>query len=235
MSFATTVILFDIDGTLVRASGYQRSPMELAAFDVFGVESIPKVELGGRTDFAIFGEVVEKLGFDYSVHRTAFEEAYYRHLDNAWASGCFREMPGMKTVLKELSQRSVPLGLITGNAEPAARIKLSSAGMWDHFGFGGFGRDHEHRNDVALLALDEVKVRYRHWGDNLRVLVIGDTPADIECARHIGAQVVAVATGGCSLAELEKSKPDLLFADFSEPEKRLDEITQILARGTNVL
>jgi phosphoglycolate phosphatase len=100
------------------------------------------------------------------------------------------------------------IGLLTGNIRLGAQIKLSHYGLWPHFRTGGFGDDHEDRNQIAAIARDRAQ---RFWPHGLRgeeILVIGDTPRDIECARAIGARVLAVATGKFSVEELRRDQPD---------------------------
>ena len=113
------------------------------------------------------------------------------------------------------------MGLLTGNFQVGAQLKLEFYKLDHHFEFGSFGDRHLDRNDVAREALKEARKRYDGTVDPDRVWVIGDTPADVRCGRAIGAQVIAVATGIYSLDELEATKPDCLFADFADPEPLL--------------
>jgi phosphoglycolate phosphatase-like HAD superfamily hydrolase len=106
------------------------------------------------------------------------------------------------------------LGLLTGNIRLGAEIKLRHFNLWDVFQTGGFANDHEDRNQIAAAARER---GCRILGENLRgdqVLVIGDTPLDIRCARAIGAKALAVATGGAKLAELKLHQPDWAIPDL---------------------
>jgi phosphoglycolate phosphatase-like HAD superfamily hydrolase len=108
------------------------------------------------------------------------------------------------------------VGLLTGNVRAGAEKKLGFFELFDHFAFGGFGDRHFDRDDVAREALDVVRER---CGPNVscdRIWVIGDTPLDVQCARAIGARVIAVATGLHSVEELAPSKPDLLLPNLSD-------------------
>jgi phosphoglycolate phosphatase-like HAD superfamily hydrolase len=107
------------------------------------------------------------------------------------------------------------MGLLTGNIRLGAQIKLSHYQLWHNFRTGGFGDDHEDRNQLAVIARDrgaELLGRNLLGGDE--ILVIGDTPRDIECGRTIGARTLAVATGSYSLEQLRKDSPDWLVENL---------------------
>lgn len=107
------------------------------------------------------------------------------------------------------------LGLLTGNIRLGAEIKLRHYGLWEPFETGAFGDDHHNRNDLARIARQR---GHRHLREELRddeILVIGDTPLDIECGRAINARVLAVATGGAPLAELAAHRPDWVVSDLT--------------------
>jgi len=110
----------------------------------------------------------------------------------------------------------VVLGLLTGNFREAAYLKLQQYGLHHYFDFGGFGDLHTGRNEVAREALRRVHSRLGIDFDPGDIWVIGDTPADVECARAIGANAIAVATGIYTVEELAASHPDALFEDFTE-------------------
>jgi phosphoglycolate phosphatase-like HAD superfamily hydrolase len=115
----------------------------------------------------------------------------------------------------------VVLGLLTGNVRSGARHKLGHFGLWDYFRCGGFGDEHYERDDVARMAMSEVRAHLGREIDAGDVWVIGDTPLDVQCARAVGAKVVAVATGWHPIEELAEHNPDYLFADLSEAEELL--------------
>ena len=108
------------------------------------------------------------------------------------------------------------IGLLTGNIRNGAKIKLSRYKLWDEFAFGAFADDHEERDHIAAIAKKRGEEMLK---TNLRgeeVLVIGDTPLDIRCARAIGAKVLGVATGGSKLHELHSHNPDWAVEDLRE-------------------
>jgi phosphoglycolate phosphatase-like HAD superfamily hydrolase len=118
-------------------------------------------------------------------------------------------LPGVHQMIQEL--RSLPrpplIGLLTGNIRLGAQIKLNHYGLWEMFRMGGFGDDHEDRNQIAVVARERASRVLRGALDGGEILVIGDTPRDIECARAIGARSLAVATGKYSTRQLQQESP----------------------------
>ncbi len=222
-------VLFDIDGTLVRSKNNGQSPIALACAEVFGIHSLPDIELGGRTDFAIFREMFERLNLNFETDRLAFESSYYSHLETHWSSGHFEKLPKTDELLLALKESCFRLGLLTGNSEQAARIKLAAANQLNHFEFGGYGRDTECRNELAISVVRERHKLNPSSVSESKWIVVGDTPADIACARAIGANVVAVATGCFTMQELAVFKPDFLLSDFNDTALVLAKIRQLMA------
>jgi phosphoglycolate phosphatase-like HAD superfamily hydrolase len=216
--------LFDIDGTLIASGGAGKSALERALSEEFGIERIAdELTLSGRTDRAILADLIRLHDLDPSpVTSQRITTSYLRNLPASLASGQGCILPGILELLQALRQRAdVRVGLLTGNIPEGARIKLSHFGLWDYFGFGGYGDLHLDRDDVARAALEEVKARHAGRVVSEGIWVIGDTPLDIRCARAIGARVAAVATGWYSFAELAAHEPDLLVDDFSDPHSLL--------------
>jgi phosphoglycolate phosphatase len=118
-------------------------------------------------------------------------------------------LPGAQEMIAALRTlaRSPAIGLLTGNIRLGAQIKLNHYKLWDQFQTGGFGDDHEDRNRIAIIARDRgielLKEKLR--GD--QIVVVGDTPRDIECGKAIEAQTLAVATGSYGLEQLKEHKP----------------------------
>ena len=226
---AKHLILFDIDGTLIHAAGAGRIALTQALATEFGVaEPIFEVGLAGRTDRAIASEALKHNGLeddDGSFDR--YLGAYFRKLPEVLQNTGGRVLPGVVDLLVALRSRpEVALGLLTGNAEKSAWIKLQHFGL-DHFFFGGaFGDHYPDRNDVARSA-------QRNFAEHLDpsgvVWVVGDTPADIRCARAIGARAIAVSAGFSDSAELEAAEPDVLLEDLRDVEGflgRLDTLVE---------
>ncbi len=213
---------FDIDGTLLSSGGAGQAAMEAAYLEIFGVgHPVEGISFAGRTDHAITTDLCEYYGVSFeNGARERFVECYLGHLPRALATRDGRVLPGILELLEILESRDdVVLGLLTGNFRRGAEAKLKHFDLHDRFHFGGFGDHHLDRDDVARDAHGEAT---DHHGDEIptdRLWVLGDTPADVKCGRAIGANVIAVATGGSTRDELEPSEPDHLFDDFSEFEK----------------
>ncbi len=217
------VVLFDIDGTLLLSGGAGQRAMERALASALQVtaptEDIPAA---GRTDRAITRDLFRFHGIDETPEaRERFVNAYYTHLPETLQEldGCL--LPGVVPLLELLSARDdICLGLLTGNFRRGAKLKLAHYQIDKHFRFGGFGDDHFHRDDVARAAVAEA-TRALSSASPVRYWVVGDTPADVQCGRAIGAEVVAVATGIFSRDELAATSPDHLFDDLSKPDMLL--------------
>jgi phosphoglycolate phosphatase len=206
------LILFDIDGTLVHTGRAGVKAFAQVFATAFGAtEGFERLKFAGRTDVSLVREF-------FGYHRIPatgdnferFFEQYAFWLDDI-LSGCQTEAcPGIWEFIRDVKSLPNPplLGLLTGNIQLGAEIKLRHFNLWDTFEIGGFADDHEDRDRIAAAARDRGR---RVLGNNLKpheVLVIGDTPLDIRCARAINAKVLAVATGGATLEELILHKPD---------------------------
>jgi phosphoglycolate phosphatase len=218
------ILLFDIDGTLVRTGGAGKTAMENGLRTAFGVaEILDVVPYSGRTDRAIARDLLVVHGIEpSSANQICLQEAYLSNLPNSLTNLGGMVCPGIAELLRHLHPRQdVLLGLLTGNVRTGAKHKLGHFGLWDYFVCGGFGDEHYDRDDVARMAITEVKA---HLGRNIassEVWVIGDTPLDVQCARAVGAKVVAVATGWHALDELARHSPDILLTDLSNHEELL--------------
>ncbi len=219
------ICLFDIDGTLLNTGGAGQAAMEAALASEFDANRpIEGISTAGRTDRAITADMFQYFGYEDNDHNwQRFLSSYLQHLPGHLAACEGAVLPGIPELLAELSARDdVLLGLLTGNYEQGAWLKLEYYQLRKHFGFGGFGDTQHHRNDVARAAYDKVGDYHDEPIDLERLWVIGDTPADVECGRAIGAKCIAVSTGMFSFDELRSSKPDYLFADFSETSRLLE-------------
>lgn len=217
-----TVLLFDIDGTLLDSGGAGQHAMEMALLEVFQVEGpYTDIPAAGRTDRAITTDLFNhhSLSTD-EPNWTRFLEAYLEHLPRALREMNGTILPGVETLLRELSSRDdLALGLLTGNLAVGAQMKLRHFEIDHYFQFGGFGDSHFDRDDVARLARDAAMKYLEDRFHPDRVWVIGDTPADVKCGRAIGAKVLAVGTGIHSMDHLESSKPDLLFESLADVDR----------------
>jgi phosphoglycolate phosphatase len=218
--------LFDIDGTLLASGGAGKAALELAFSEIFDIPLRVQIPYSGRTDRAIARDLLRTHEIDDSLENwQRLLAGYLARLPDSLNRHNGRVLPGILAVLDALQQRAdVAIGLLTGNVRAGARVKLGHFGLYDHFAFGGFGDHHFDRDDVAREALTAVRA---HLGDRAtpeRVWVIGDTPLDVRCARAIGANVVAVATGIHTCEQLREAKPDLTLADLADPAPFLDRL-----------
>jgi phosphoglycolate phosphatase len=214
--------LFDVDGTLVTARGAGRQALEAALVETFGTSGpIDRYDLRGKTDARIVADLMRAAGVAHEVVERRLDacfQAYARHLRRTIGDGSrVQVMPGIPGVVAALGDRDgVVVGLLTGNIEAGARIKLEPTGLLPHFRVGAYGSDDADRARLPHVAAARIR---RLTGRPVafdQMAIIGDTPLDIACARACGAFAVAVATGQYSLEELAACRPDLLFADFSD-------------------
>jgi len=214
----STLILFDIDGTILTSGGAGECALRLGFKEEFGLEeNLTQIEISGRTDSGIARQVLAKHGLDpteENMHR--FFEGYLRQLERELPTRTGRLLPGVLPLLHALSVLpQVCLGLLTGNLKRGAALKLRHYGVHDLFQFGAFADDHHDRNQLGGFALKRAFDLHGVNFEAKRTFVLGDTPHDITCARACGAKAIAVATGSFSLEQLALHHPDALFADFS--------------------
>jgi phosphoglycolate phosphatase len=214
------LILFDIDGTLIRTGGAGVKAFGSVFTEVFGLENgTANIRFAGRTDTGLIREMMRNHGVDESVENfELFFKAYPK-----WLTHWLNEMDGtvcagVDAFMEHCTGREVrpSIGLLTGNLLRGAEIKLRHFNIWERFEFGAFGSDHESRNELAAIAWARGKQRI---GSDLKaeeILVVGDTPKDVECARAIGANVLAVTTGGATREELSTVQPDWLVDSLDE-------------------
>jgi|SRR5215831_4481134 len=219
------LLLFDIDGTLLSARGAGRRAVKLALERVFGTSGgIDHYDLGGKTDQRIVFDVMEAAGVPRHTVKARLGdvfETYARALAEAIGDGRnVTTLPGVADLIRRLHRTDGALvGLLTGNIEEGARIKLEPTGLWPYFSVGAFGSDHVDRRRLPSLAARRAHALTGYPFRPEQVVVIGDTPLDIECARAFGAVAVAVATGLHSRAALLNEQPDLCFDDLSDFER----------------
>jgi phosphoglycolate phosphatase len=218
----TRLVLFDIDGTLVLTGRAGLRAMNLACRDLTGSDTaMDGVSFAGRTDWSILDDVLRKYG--HVMDRAlldALGQLYVRHLAEEIqlpGTGVKDMMPGIRPLLDALQRRDdTALALLTGNFAEGARVKLEYFDLWKYFPCGAFGNDAASRNDLVPIAIR----RARECGiadvDASRVLVVGDTPSDVECALVVGATPIAVATGGYTMDQLRDAGADHVFPDLSD-------------------
>jgi phosphoglycolate phosphatase-like HAD superfamily hydrolase len=214
------LILWDIDGTLIVSHGAGARAMERAFEKRFGLKGdLSKIDWAGRTDTWITGEVLRHNGVPATPQNCHdYLESYLLELPGELRAGPQGQvLPGILELLEHLHGRTdVAQGLLTGNLQRGAQLKLTHYKVWHYFEFGAFADDSPRRNDLGPHALRRAKEK--HTGDFSagNTFVIGDTPHDIECGKVFGARTIAVATGKYSVAELSAHKPTAVFADFAD-------------------
>jgi phosphoglycolate phosphatase len=219
------LLLFDVDGTLLSARGAGRRAVKVALERIYGTAGgIDEYDLRGKTDQRIVFEVMGAAGVArerVKERLDEFFEAYARGLVEEIGEGRnVMTLPGVTSLIRQLAEtRDALLGLLTGNIEEGARIKLGPTGLWPHFSIGAFGSDDADRRRLPSLAARRAQALVGYPFRPDEVVVIGDTPLDIDCARAFGAVAVAVATGYHTRAELLGHGPDLLFDDFSDVDQ----------------
>ncbi len=215
MSARIRCALFDIDGTLVSMRGAGSRAMDQAFERLTGIaQAFRDVPMAGRTDRAILETALTRLAADGRAPAPA--ESFHAEFTTRYLAALETEAmkpgptvcPGVVATLARLESLGIVLGLGTGNYEGAARIKLARFGLWSRFPFGGFGDQACDRSEVVVRAARE---GMRRSGAACgEVVVIGDTRADIEAGRAVGARVLAVATGPIPIDELAAGRPDHL-------------------------
>ncbi len=220
------LVLWDIDGTLVRTGPHGREAFGTAFAAVFGRQvDVSDLPMAGRTDHAIAMALLEEQGIDYRESHLArvFAEltvALEARREAITADGC--ALPGARAALEAVGRRKdVTQSLLTGNLEVNAALKLSAFGLERlvDLEIGGYGSDpHATRADLVAAAREKAaRLRDVHVEASDTVL-IGDTPLDVEAAHRAGARAVAVATGPHSVEELKETGADAVLTDLRDPE-----------------
>ena len=229
------LLLFDIDGTLVDTGGAGMSALREAFLKSFELNEraheMPALDLAGSTDSGIVRSLCDHFGFDNDTEGERIEIFYSDYLVrlrnnlSGSHSDVGRVLPGLPALIEQLrEQTDHALGLLTGNIARGAWLKVEHFGFAGVFDFGAFGDDHHDRNRLGPIAVQRAT---HHTGRDFEphdVLIIGDTPKDIACARACGAIAVAVATGRFSADELEAHDPDHLFDDFVDGGAVIDRL-----------
>ena len=240
------ILLWDIDGTLlrsVRAGSFKDYTIPMLE-EVFGTAGrLPEMRVSGMTDLQIIGEALKHEGFTHEhirerVHE--LRESYMKAMHKFARNGeeVFELLPGVREVLEAVHKHPrYRSALLTGNIEPAAYLKMELVGLSEFFDLpGAFGDESHDRRDLPALAAARIREHLQReqpeHSPRLELapeqfIVIGDTPNDIECARHFGARSLAVGTGRLySHEDIAACKPDALLADFAN----LDLVMETLAR-----
>ena len=213
--------LFDIDCTLIDAHGAGSRAILAAVADTYGVSGgLDGYSFPGRTDPAIVADLATRWGVPPEVAVRRVPEALARYvqlLGEEAASGEIEVLPGVRELVAVLAgEPRVLLGLLTGNVEHGARLKLAPTGLLESFPIGAYGSDSARRPDLPPVAVARAEALTGRRFRGKQIAVIGDTPADIECGASLGVKTIGVATGRHTPDDLAAHAPDHVFADLSD-------------------
>ncbi|HEY6828871.1 MAG TPA: HAD family hydrolase [Gemmatimonadaceae bacterium] len=219
------LVLFDIDGTIMLSAGAGGRAVRRALVEVFGGAGPEKHRFDGKTDPQIVREMMSIAGHAHEhidARMPALFERYLAYLNDelrlSAAAGGIRVMPGIFDLLDALEARDdVVLGLLTGNLAQGARAKLNAAGIDpNRFRVGAYGSDHEVRGELPAVAQRRAREELGLSFSGRDMVVIGDTPADLQCGLAIGCRAIGVATGMYSLDDLQQHRPAAVFSNLAD-------------------
>ena len=226
------VVLFDIDGTLLR-SGVGKRAMERAMLATVGTSGEPGHRYDGKTDRQIVREALTWAGLDdaaINAQMPAIEARYVEALhDELSREHGVTLLPGVLPLLDAVDARAdMTMGLLTGNIAAGAAAKLAAVGLdAGRFRIGAFGSDHEHRSELPAIAQSRARALLARDVAGEALVIVGDTPSDIACGRGVGARAVAVATGHFSVSELAAHAPAAVFADLTDTDAVMAALTGV--------
>jgi phosphoglycolate phosphatase-like HAD superfamily hydrolase len=222
------LVLFDIDGTLITDGGSARRAFAESLVSVFGYAGdLSRYDFSGRTDPQIAFMVLGDAGFDEAEIAAGLPELWRRYLtalQRNTRSGRVEALPGIRRLVEALAGRAeVTLGLLTGNIEPGARLKLAPPALNDFFPFGAFGSDSADRTKLPPVAVERASRidGYRFQGQD--VVIIGDSIYDVRCGVPYGATTIAVASGKTA-ADLLRAENPTWFFESADDDDLLDAI-----------
>src|SRR4051794_23020267 len=221
MAAKTLAILFDIDGTLIDTGGAGAASWRLAFDELYGIPA----DIGEFTDAGMTDPDVGRKTFEAVMHRAPERGEFVRLLERRLHymhqtvedSPGYRVLPGVDQLLTGLIEGGYLLGLVTGNLEAAAHIKLHRARLNRFFSFGGYGSDSSDRGEITRIALKRAALVYGDDVQAKQAVVVGDTPHDVEGAHAAGLECVGVASGHYTVEQLRGADADYAIASLEEP------------------
>jgi phosphoglycolate phosphatase-like HAD superfamily hydrolase len=226
------LVLFDIDGTLLSADGAGKRAIHRALMEVFGtIGHLPGYSFAGRTDPEIVRDLLRSADVPDAEIDAALPALWFRYVENL-----HREMhdtrvqalPGVAELLDLVDSHGdeVLLGVLTGNIREGARIKIEAARLgFRRFRVGAFGSDHAQRPELPAIAVERARALTGVGYEGKEIVIIGDTPKDVECGAHLGVRTIAVATGHHPEDELAAAGADHVFGDLGDVERAWRAIT----------
>lgn len=230
------LVLFDIDGTLVRTHGAGSRATNRTFLDLFGAkEAWGTTKAFGKTDHNIFDEIAQRVLHRRLTDRELAEvcAVYLHHFaEELHRAEAFTVLPGISELVHMLAeQEELWLGVQTGNLEPAGWLKLRTAGLEPLFRFGGFAEDARDRTTIIRSAVQRGTRQLTQMGHTCdAIIVIGDTPSDVQAGKENGAKTIAVATGGYTREELERCAPDVTLDSCENVEATVETFLQLFSQ-----
>jgi phosphoglycolate phosphatase len=220
MAGERTAILFDIDGTLMITGGAGAASWRLAFDELYGIPA----DIGAFTDTGMTDPDVGRRTFEAVIHRPPERNEFTRLLERRLHylhqtvedSDAYRVLPGVDDLLPKLIEDGYLLGLVTGNLEAAAHIKLHRARLNRFFSFGGYGSDSTDRGELTRLALGRATLVYGETVTPDQAIVVGDTPHDVEGAHAAGMKCVGVGSHHFDVGQLREAGADYAIASLEE-------------------
>ena len=216
------LLLWDIDGTILHTGKAGESALGHAMEKLHGMaRGLQGLEIAGRTDKWIVEQLLAREGLPHGEREIVrFLDEYVERLAEELPRRQGGLHPGILGILEEAHRRpDLVQGLLTGNSEKGARLKLSRYGVNHFFAFGAFADDSSVRNELGPHAQRRAHARHGEEFPSERIFIIGDTPHDVACARAIGAKAIAVATGSFSVEQLHECGADAVLSDLGHPER----------------
>lgn len=219
-----TLILWDIDGTLMHCGGDGTKALNGTFQRLYGVEdAFHHAGIGSAMDSVILDRIMDHFRLekaDVELVKAVYIETLAEILS---ANQEKRVLPGVLPLLEFIQQtENLYCGLLTSNFQSGAITKLASVGLGDYFKVGGYGDQTGEKWDAALAAVQEAEVLYGVEFPRKRTWIIGDSPYDIQCAKRLGMKSIAVATGWKGAEDLKLEEPDYLFPDLSAYEQVIE-------------
>jgi phosphoglycolate phosphatase len=214
-------LLFDIDGTLISTGGAGAASWRLAFDELYGIPAdIGKFTDAGMTDSQVARRTFEAV-VGHAPSRKELSVLLERRLNHLYAtvadSAGYRVLPGVEKLLPRLLEKGYLLGLVTGNGEAAAHIKLHRARLNRFFSFGGYGSDSDDRSELTKKALERAALVFGGPIHPKQCFTVGDTPLDVAAAHGAGIECVGVASGHFSAEQLREAGADYVLGSLEEP------------------
>lgn len=229
------LVLFDIENTLLNTSSGHRKAMSDSFKTIFGVDwdidkNINIIRVDGMTDQIIVYRILTHLGLKRAAIKNKIKDymkAVVANYQKTVMEDNMYILNGVEELLKELQKRGILMGLVTGNLEPLAKMKLRRVGLNHYFQFGGFGSDpHTTRGDLVKLAIKKAEREFGFKSDGKNVFLFGDAIADMEAGKEANITAVGITTGTFTKEDLLKAGADYTIDNLADTNKILQLIVK---------